>query len=165
MTLDQLGNIGELVGGIAVVASLIYVGVQLKQSAKVTRASVRQSIASRAGEAQFLVAQNDELLAVVTKLFQQEKLSPQENVRLHFFLGGLFRGTEEAYLLYREGFLDDDYWSTRANLALNYLRYPGVFEVWQGRFRSVYHPAFVEWVESQFPRDAGQQDETRKPTS
>ena len=104
MTLDQLGNIGELVGGIAVVASLIYVGVQLKQSAKVTRASVRQSIASRAGEAQFLVAQNDELLAVVTKLFRQEKLSPQEDARLHFFLGAYFEerrkptsSTEKAF--------------------------------------------------------------------
>jgi hypothetical protein len=141
------------------------VGVQLKQSTKITKSSVRQSIASRASEVQLSVAQNDEILAVVTKLFQQEELTPQEEVRLHFFLGCLFRATEEAYLQYQEGFLDDDYWSTRANLMLNYLRYPGMFEAWQGRLRSVYHPAFVKWVESQFPRDAAQQDETRRPAS
>ncbi len=51
VTLEQLGNIGELVGGIAVVASLHYVGVQLRQNTKITKASVRQSIAARASKA------------------------------------------------------------------------------------------------------------------
>ena len=51
VTLEQLGNIGELMGGIAVVASLHYVGVQLRQNTKITKASVRQSIAARASEA------------------------------------------------------------------------------------------------------------------
>lgn len=154
MSLDQLGNIGELIGGIAVIASLLYVAMQLKQNTKITKASVRQSVASRAGDFQLAVAQNDQLLAVVAKLFRQEPLSPQEEIRLHFLLGCLFRAVEEAYLQHRDGFLDDEYWAKRGNLMLNYLRYPGMFEAWRDRLRSTYHPAFVEWVESQFPHDA-----------
>ena len=154
MTLEQLGNIGELVGGIAVVASLLYVAVQLRQNTSITKSYARQSIAARASEFQLAVAQNDEILAVVTKLFRHEELSPNEEVRLHFFLGCLFRATEEAFLQHREGFLEDEYWNKRGNLMLNYLRYPGIFESWQDRFRSTYHSAFVAWVESQFPRDA-----------
>ena len=154
MTLEQLGNIGELVGGIAVVASLLYVAVQLRQNTSITKSYARQSIAARASEFQLAVAQNDEILAVVTKLFRHEELSPNEEVRLHFFLGCLFRATEEAFLQHREGFLEDEYWNKRGNLMLNYLRYPGIFESWQPRLRSTYHSAFVEWVESQFPRDA-----------
>ena len=83
-----------------------------------------------------------------------KELSPQEQVRLQFFLGCLFRATEEAFLQHRDGFLEDEYWNKRGNLMLNYLRYPGMFEAWQDRFRSTYHSAFTEWVESQFPRDA-----------
>jgi hypothetical protein len=128
--------------------------VVLVLRAKMTKSSARQSIAARASEFQLSVAQNDEILAVVTKLFRQEELSPQEEVRLHFFLGCLFRATEEAFLQYRDGFLDDEYWNKRGNLMLNYLRYPGMFEAWQGRLRSTYHSAFVKWVEGQFPRDA-----------
>jgi hypothetical protein len=154
VTLEQLGNIGELVGGIAVIASLLYVAVQLKQNTKITKSSVRQSIASRASEFQLAVAQNDQILAVGTKLFQREKLLPQEQVRLHFVLGCLFRATEEAFLQHREGFLEADYWIKRGNLMLNYLRYPDMFEAWRDRLRSTYHPAFVEWIEGQFPRDA-----------
>ena len=153
MTLEQLGGIGELMGGIAVVASLLYVAVQLKQNTNVIRSSARQSIAARASEFQLAVAQNDELLVVVTKLFRQEELSPQEEVRLHFFLGCLFRATEEAFLQHRDGFLEDEYWNKRGNLMLNYLRYPGILESWQDRLRTTYHSAFVEWIESQFPRD------------
>lgn len=165
MTLEQLGSIGELVGGIAVVASLLYVAVQLRQNTNIHKSYARQSIAARASEFQLAAAQNDEILAVVTKLFRQEELSPQEEVRLHFFLGCLLRATEEAFLQHRDGFLEDEYWDKRANLMLNYLRYPGIFEGWRNRLRSTYHSAFVEWVESQFPRDAGQQDANRRPAS
>ena len=154
MTIQDWGSLGELISGIAVVASLLYVAVQLKQNTNITRASARQSIAARASEFQLAVAQNDEILAVVTKLFQHEELSSQEEVRLHFFLGCLFRAAEEAFLQHREGFLEDEYWNKRGNLVLNYLRYPGIFEAWRPRLRSTYHSDFVEWVESQFPRDA-----------
>ena len=37
--LEQLANIGELLGGIAVVASLLYVGVQLRENRKQMRAN------------------------------------------------------------------------------------------------------------------------------
>ena len=130
MTLDQLGNSGEGVGGIAGVASLLYVGVQLRQNSKITKSSVRQSIASRASDFQLAVAQNDAILAVVAKLFRGHALSRDEEVRLHFVLGCLFRATEEAFLQHREGFLEDDYWNKRGNLMLNYLRYPGMVESW-----------------------------------
>lgn len=40
--LEQLANIGELLGGIAVVASLLYVGVQLRENRKQMRANALQ---------------------------------------------------------------------------------------------------------------------------
>ena len=39
MDIMELGAIGELVGGVAVIASLLYVGRQLRQSAAATRGS------------------------------------------------------------------------------------------------------------------------------
>jgi hypothetical protein len=154
VTLEQLGNLGDLIGGIAVVASLLYVAVQLRQNTRITRSAVRQSIAARASDLQLSVAQNNDILAAVAKLFQGKEMSPEESIRLHFFLGGLFRATEEAFLQHREGFLEDEYWNTRARLMINYLRYPGMFEAWKERLRSVYHPAFVEWIEREFTKDA-----------
>ena len=45
MDIMELGAIGELVGGVAVVASLIYVGLQVRQSNSINRAeSVRSFV-------------------------------------------------------------------------------------------------------------------------
>ena len=38
MNITELGAIGELVGGVAVIASLVYVGLQVRQSTQVGRA-------------------------------------------------------------------------------------------------------------------------------
>ena len=46
MTLLELGALGELIGGIAIIVSLIYVGRQLKQSNSMARSAVRQEISS-----------------------------------------------------------------------------------------------------------------------
>ena len=43
MSLSELGNLGEFLASIGVLASLVFVGFQMKQNAKATRASVRQS--------------------------------------------------------------------------------------------------------------------------
>ena len=44
MTLLEWGALGELIGGIAIIVSLIYVGRQLKQSNSMARSGVRQEI-------------------------------------------------------------------------------------------------------------------------
>jgi len=43
MTIHDLGAIGELVGGIAVVVTLIYLATQIKQNTKVHASLVRQN--------------------------------------------------------------------------------------------------------------------------
>ncbi len=45
MTLSDLGNIGESVGVIAVVVTLIYLAVQIRQNSATARAHIRQSLA------------------------------------------------------------------------------------------------------------------------
>ncbi|MBL6691364.1 MAG: hypothetical protein ISP91_13320 [Pseudomonadales bacterium] len=39
MNLEQLANLGELIGGVAVVASLIYLAVQIRQNTRMVKSS------------------------------------------------------------------------------------------------------------------------------
>ncbi len=41
MTLEGLGNVGELIGGLAVIVSLVYLAIQVRQGARTTRAADR----------------------------------------------------------------------------------------------------------------------------
>ena len=45
MTLSDLGNIGEFVGALAVLVTLAYLALQIRQSSATTRAQIRQSLA------------------------------------------------------------------------------------------------------------------------
>ncbi len=61
MTLEQLGNLGELVGAIAVVVSLLYLAVQIRHSSRVSQfeahRNISESIASIMGD----IAQDPDL--------------------------------------------------------------------------------------------------------
>ena len=45
MTLSELGSIGEFVAAIAVLPTLVYLSIQLRQNSATTRAQIRQSVA------------------------------------------------------------------------------------------------------------------------
>lgn len=46
MTLNDLGNIGELVGGIAVVISLLYLAVQIRHSSQISKFDAHRSLSN-----------------------------------------------------------------------------------------------------------------------
>ena len=43
MTLESLGNIGELIGALGVILSLLYVGYQMSETRKVVKTQTAQS--------------------------------------------------------------------------------------------------------------------------
>ena len=62
ITLAELGAIGELLGGLAVIISLVYVGLQIRQSADASRAATSQAFAKQYSDLNKLIA-NPELSA------------------------------------------------------------------------------------------------------
>lgn len=43
MTLEDLGNLGEFLGAIGVIVTLVYLAVQVRQNTRMMRANVRQA--------------------------------------------------------------------------------------------------------------------------
>ncbi len=56
MDLTQLANLGEFIGGVAVLVTLIYLAVQVRQGNRLARAQVHQETARMSSE---LAAQAD----------------------------------------------------------------------------------------------------------
>ena len=61
MTLDQLAGIGEIIGGIAVVISLVYLAIQIRRNTEAERTSTYQSIVSDFGALNNTMASTPEL--------------------------------------------------------------------------------------------------------
>ena len=57
MTLQDWGALGELIGGGTIIVSLIYVGLQIKQSTAAARAATSQSFGSQYSACMFKITE------------------------------------------------------------------------------------------------------------
>ena len=64
MTLQDLGSIGELISAIAVIVSLAYLAIQIRQNTRVARATTLQQWVSMAATVNNAVAQSGEFSRV-----------------------------------------------------------------------------------------------------
>jgi len=148
LTLTEWANIAEVVGAIAVVASLLYVGYEIQRNTKVGLASNRQAIADRAQELALYSGEIGIDRLIFDANGDNVELTEAEQRRFTAYVGALLRTTEEAYLLYRDGLLDEEYWNTRAGVMLAVLRSRRARGFYiQTKEAGFYTGDFVVWVD------------------
>jgi len=80
---DAIGAIGELVGALAVIVTLIYLAIQLRSNAAASRASVAQALADSINSSNLLTAENEGLARIyrVGKEEDWDSLTDDEKYR------------------------------------------------------------------------------------
>jgi len=145
MSLDALGNIGEIVGAIAVVVSLFYLLLQLRQNTQSIRSATHQAVVSAAAATNQALA-GDPGLARILRLGIESpgELDADEQVRFAFLCMQFFDLFENLHLQALHGVLDDDFWQPRRRAFLRLLASDGFRTVWSekrfdysGRFRAM----------------------------
>ena len=147
--LSHWASIAEIISAIAVVASLLYVGFEIQRNTKVGLASNRQAIAARAQELAFYSAETHIHRLLFGSSDEAMELTETEQDRLTAYIGALLRTTEEAFLLYRDGLLDEEYWLTRAGVMVAALRSDVARAVYiNTRDSGFYTGGFVAWADN-----------------
>jgi len=118
MNMEQLENLAEVIGVLLVIASLIYVAKQLRQTTEALHAQSRQSVLS-SSQAELFALMNDSALA--QSFVEGHDLSADENIRLHVFLSALVRAREFSWLQFRNGQIDETQWATELVVMQNVL--------------------------------------------
>jgi hypothetical protein len=116
-TLSEWASIAEIISAVAVVASLLYVGFEINRNTTVSLAANRQAIAARAQELALYSGET----RINHLLFETKgdlNLTEDDLHRVTGYIGALLRTTEEAFLLYRDGMLEEEYWRTRTGVML-----------------------------------------------
>jgi len=149
MTLDALGNIGEVVGALGVVVSLIYLSIQLRQNTLSVRSATHQSIIASAATTNALITQ-DKALARLFRVGCEDAggLDEDERVQFSFLCSQFLDIFENLFLHHRHGSLDDDFWQPRARAYLDLFLSPGFAHCWNER-KIHYALSFQQFVESQ----------------
>jgi hypothetical protein len=117
MNWDAIGAIGEILGALAVVATLGYLAVQIRQSTAVARASTRQAIAEMSMASASDVVTNPELAEIEFRNMKGEALGEVDRMRIYARAYTGMRHWENIHYQYLSGMLTEDEWrGFRANL-------------------------------------------------
>ena len=104
MNIMELGAIREFVSGLAVIGSLIYVGLQVRQSTQTTRAASHHATIDSFREWSRSIIEDDEIASIYLKgNADQANLSEPERIQYTLLLFALLRIYETLYYQNRLG--------------------------------------------------------------
>ncbi len=154
-TTQLLGNIGEFVGALAVVATLFYLAVQVRSGREATeantramRAANRQQLVNRAHLATMTFGSQPGISNVIARARSGETLTDDELTQFGYVMRSVLYDAQEAYLLHEEGQLETAYWETRKGLAISYLASETGRKLYErDKVLGVYHAGFVELLD------------------
>lgn len=148
LRLADWASIAEIVGAVAVVVSLAYVGVQIRANTEEVRATNRQQLVGRSHEATERYALSPEISTILTKVGAGDSLTDVERTQYGYIIRSMLYDVQEAFVLNREGRLDDAYWGTRAAIARAYMSNPVAIATYErDKALGTLLPDFVQWMD------------------
>jgi hypothetical protein len=146
---EAIGAVGEVVGAIAVVVTLVYLTIQLKQNTQSAQNSAWQSIIRVLTDLDVTEATDPQLSAFIRLAESSPDELPEDQYWKFTKIAEARLGTfEYAYLATNKGTIDSYYWEAIRPYAENYMRKPGYRRFWAEASEAVYHPEFITYINS-----------------
>ena len=148
MTLSDLANIGEFFGGIAVLGSLVYLAIQIRQNTKAVRGATLQQNTDFWGNLFLQLADQKLTLTYAVGMQGRPDIPPINFAQFHFIARAMFLGLENQYFQYRHGILDSEsYLGYERIIKGQVLAYRGFRIYWEQN--SVYYsPIFISYIDA-----------------
>lgn len=141
-------GIGEGIGVIGVVLSLVFVGTEIRQNTLASRAQARQELAAQNWDFLLRLAEDDELAELWSREWTTEfldGLSPESAFKASLSAIALLTRLEGVYLQTAEGLLDEEALSGYGMIQPRF-EDPGFRALW-GRVRDTFNPRFRDYFE------------------
>ena len=151
MSLQDLGAIGEVVGAVAVVVSLIYVAHQIRENSRHVRASMYYATNDAFYRWFAVLAGHPDLSELWLRAARGETLEPDEQMRLGSVAAMLFLAYENNYEQLKLGAIERDTLSLARSDITRLLSQPALQLWWQRRAPSTLTPEFRRAVEAMLP--------------
>lgn len=128
MSWDAAGAIGEIVGALAVVISLLYLSGQVRQTNRQASNTSLQTVLQSEMNFAAIILENAEIW---DKLNVGDPLSGREETRKGIILFNLYLlDSASRYNQYKTGYLEVENWECREQTLHNLVQWP-IFELWR----------------------------------
>ena len=126
MNWEAIAAIAEIVGVAAVLITLIYLAVQIKQNTAAVATSTYESVMTGFNDINVVVASHPELASVLDRGCQNpSSLSPEGVVQFNFLLRCYANQWWKLFKLHERGSLPVEEWSIFAREAAQFFEQPG----------------------------------------
>jgi len=147
MSLEEIFYVSQSVASLAVVGSLIYLGLQVRSAERSQRAIMQQGRADRTSQGAMTIA-NPELARVFFKgTAGQTELTREEFTQWMLICRALFLSGEDSFLQYKAGQLDQAAFDSYVAGVHYYMASPGMRAAWRmsaGQFGSAFRDFVTE---------------------
>ena len=151
MTLEQASLIAQIVSAVAVIASLIFVGIQLRRATSAIRATSSQAHSGLYTDlVQSIIDNADFARLWSVGLTDPKALGEEDWVRFVAYASALFRLYESSRVQWLNGRLDEEHWHTIERQAADFGHLPGLQLAWNLRGHW-FSPEFRAWFDGLTP--------------
>ena len=147
MTLEQLANLGEFISGLAVVGSLKYLAMQIRQNTQSVKSSTLATNTSNWSSMLVNSASLDKSEAYLSGILGKEDISPVHFLQFVQIARAMLVSFETQHYQFLHGALDKEiYFGYEQACKDQMLAFPGFQMVWQIT-RDGFSPVFAELVD------------------
>ncbi|HEY5047229.1 MAG TPA: hypothetical protein VII49_04305, partial [Rhizomicrobium sp.] len=146
MTLSDLASIGSLISGGAVLASLVYLSLQVRQTERNQQASIRQGRINRAVGLMTAKMEPSVAEAVSNGIDGDRSLTPQQLAMFTSYADAYFLHAEDTYYQHEAGLLNEAAFTTFVTFQRYAFTQCGMRVQWK-RQRAYYAGAYVEFMD------------------
>jgi hypothetical protein len=163
MNWDAIGAVAESLGAVGVIASLVYLATQIRnsqeqmaQNTRALRAASYQQFRDEIFQAYNSPVATPELLRTLRSgMADFQQLDDEDAFQFDFWAIRLMDGYDNAYYQYRVGMLDDDRWELQRATVVQLFSNPGIVQWWKAR-QAILGPEFVALVEEILGEETGE---------
>jgi hypothetical protein len=153
MNWEAMAAIGDLLGAGGVIASLLYLGQQIKQNTRQVRVATHDGTTR-----DFRHFTRQVLTAGLTDVFSRgledyETLDDRQRLDFAFMMFDLFKAFENVHYHYVHGTLGEDAWQGWRRFVVSYATAPGALHYWRAR-RDIFTPEFRVFIDDLKPDSA-----------
>lgn len=149
--IENLGNVGDFVGGIGVFVTLMYLAVQIRQNTRSLRlTSVQQIMGTSVSVNQ--TASNGPVPSILAKLEQKERLTEEEFAQLLMYIWAMLTQHWQVFHQYQNGMIEKnifDAYMARLRVTLG----PSISRaMWSKRIKNSFPADFQQYVQNHIDR-------------
>lgn len=148
MSLETIYYLSQIVAVLAILGSLIFVGVQIRQHTKQARAAAAQSVYENYASWYMFSGESMERARIGVKALKDlDSLSDEENVIFMGTMMAQFAYLQSAFYLWQDGSLKDEVWRSMEATVTTVLTASGGKAFWKRR-RFSFTEAFCVHIET-----------------